>query len=230
VKIDTWTGLRASPACSEYTEEKKVLNVTEKWAVRWIKNTDAGKAWAEKYGFKAPVTFIPERECRVDDPHPLIVFAGLNENQVVTSPPLDIYAVVDVSKDFKEFQLRYGLGDNPVEWVKLGNTYTRQIKQPELLISWDMKDVPPGKFTLNIRLDGTNGYAKKSLHLLNQIPTATPTPTATVTSTPTATSTRTLTPTRTITPTATITETPLPPTITPSPTVTPTPYPTMGLP
>lgn len=234
VKVDTWTGLRASPVCSEYTEEKSVLNVTDKWAVRWIKNTDAGKAWAEKYGFKAPVTFIPERECRADDPHPLIVFSGLTENQVVTSPPLDIYAVVDVAKDFKEFQLRYGLGDNPVDWIKLGNTITRVIKQPELLISWDMKDVPPGKFTLNIRVDGATGYAKKSIHLMNQIPTATPTPTATITSTATATSTRTPTPTRTTTPSPTVTFTPPPATATSTPsatpTSTPTPSPTGGTP
>ena len=87
IEIDTWTGLRASAACSEYTEDKLVLNVTEKWAVRWIKNTDAGRAWAEKNGFKSPVTFMPERECKVDDPRPLIVFSGLSEGQTITSPP-----------------------------------------------------------------------------------------------------------------------------------------------
>ncbi len=230
IEIDTWTGLRASAACSEYTEDKMVLNVVDKWAVRWIKDTDAGRAWAEKNGFKSPITFMPARECKVDDPRPLIVFSGLSEGQTITSPPLDIYAVVDVAKGFKEFQLRYGLGDNPAEYKKLGNTFTRVIKQPELLISWDMKGLPTGKFTLNIRLDGTTGYAKKSIHLINQVPTATPTPTVTLTPTATVTSTSTVTYTPTITYTPTNTNTPTPtrtplpptPTQTPSPTFTPT--------
>lgn len=227
IEIDTWTGLRASAACSEYTEDKLVLNVTDKWALRWIKDSDAGRAWAEKMGFKAPVTFMPARECKIDDPRPLIVFSGLTEGQVITSPPLDIYAVVDVSKGFKEFQLRYGLGDNPAEWKKLGNTFTRVIKQPELLTSWDMKNLPTGKFTLNIRLDGTSGYAKKSIHLVNQVPTATPTPTITLTATPTVTSTSTVTLTPTITFTPTLTFTPEPVSPTPTPTATSTPTPTL---
>ena len=36
VVFDTWTGLRASPACADYTDEEFALNVTDVWAVAWI--------------------------------------------------------------------------------------------------------------------------------------------------------------------------------------------------
>src|SRR3990170_664858 len=52
VLIDTWTGLEASSACDDFTDEKLALNVKDSWAKKWIKKDSHGEAWAEKYGFE----------------------------------------------------------------------------------------------------------------------------------------------------------------------------------
>ncbi len=72
--FDTWTGLRISAACQDYTDEKFALNVTDVWAREWLKDTADGQAWAEQMGFSKPVFFVPDRECTADDPHPILAF------------------------------------------------------------------------------------------------------------------------------------------------------------
>ncbi len=213
IKIDTWTGLKASAACGEFTDEKFAINVSDKWAIKWLKETDQGKDWANKAGFGNNPFIAPERECKPEDPHPKIVFSALSEGQTITSQPLDIYAVVD-APDFKDFQLSYAIGESPVESKKLGNLSNQRAPDPAKIYTWDLKDVPPGKFEMVIRLNSTREgyYAKKYIHLVNQVPTITPTLTATVTATPTPTST--ITPS--LTPTASNTPTQAPPTFTPT--------------
>lgn len=224
IKIDTWTGLKASAACGDFTDEKLALNLTDPWAIKWVRETDPGKQWANSMGFGTNTYIAPDRECRSDDPRPKIVFSNLSEGQVITSLPLDIYMVVD-APDFKEFQLSGGIGDGPVETKKLGDLITKPAKDPTRIYTWDLKDIPPGKFTLMIRLNSTRDgyYAKKFIHLENRVPTPTPTstPTLTPTVTPTNTATPTLPPTVTPTPlpssTPTITLSPVPATATPVP-------------
>jgi hypothetical protein len=60
VVIDTWTGLEASPACDEFTDEEKAINVTDPWAVRWIQRCRA--VMGRQTDFK-PVFFVPQRQC-----------------------------------------------------------------------------------------------------------------------------------------------------------------------
>ncbi len=216
VIIDTWTGYLESAACNEYRQERLVLNVTEKSAKQWITDTDQGRNWAAGIGFEPPVTFTPERQCNVDDPHPKIVFAGLSENQTITSNPLDIYAVVDVSKDFKNMVLEYGRGKDPENWEKLAE-FDSTFKEVELLYSWDLyaDEIEAGDITIRIRINSNEDgrYAEKRIHLSLNVATPTPTITPTFTITPSPTN----TPTATATPTQT-----LPPTATPTPTYTPT--------
>jgi penicillin-binding protein 1C len=227
-QVDTWTGLQVSAFCSDYVGDKFALNVTDPTAVTWIKNVKQGQDWAESIGFKAPVLFVPTRECRSTDSRPNVLFAGLIDDQTINSSPLDIYAVVDATSNFQEFRLEYGIGDNPVEWKVLIEHLKNPVKQPDLIYSWDFANVPPGRITLHIILNSTDGrYAEKHVHLNNQVPS--PTPTATKTLTPTITRTPTLTgtntPTITLTPLPSKTSTPVTPspTYTPTSTVTPTP-------
>ncbi len=233
ITIDTWTGLKASAACGEFTDEKVALNISDPWAIKWIQGTDQGKAWANQNGFGTSPFIVPDRECQVSDPHPKIVFSAFSEGQTITTSPLDIYAVVD-APDFKDFQLSVGTGDNNLDSKKLGGLINQAAKDPTKIYSLDMSDIPPGPFTLVIRLNSTHDlyYAKKFIHLVNSVPTPTPTftPTATFTETPTETPTTTMTPVPTLTstpvpPTAapTNTNTPLPPTSTIGPSSTPTP-------
>ncbi len=214
VLIDTWTELRAGPQCAGFTTEKFALNVDDQAARRWIKKTDAGRAWAESVGFpKKKLFFVPRGECSAESPRPKLVFAAPAEGAVITASPLDIYAQVDATANFKEYRLEYGPGDNPSKWELLDRSQT-SVPQPDKIYTWDVSGLPPGPVTLRIYMESTEGtYAEARLHLDVQVPTPTPT------LTPTPTATATPSPTGTPTPTATPPPT-LPPTAMPTPTVT----------
>jgi len=211
VILDTWTGYKASPECSEFTEEKFALNVEDPWALNWIRDTEDGRAWASSVGFEQPVPLVPTRECKASDPRPQIIFAGISENQTITNSPLDIYAVVNATANFRQFRLEWGAGDDPQEWKPLVVDAASQYNTPERIHTWDLHSIPAGRVTLRIRIDSTEAdrYAEKRIHLTLNVPTPTPTPTptVTVTPTPTTTSTVTVTPTVTATPTETMTPT-----------------------
>jgi penicillin-binding protein 1C len=229
VVFDTWTGLRASDSCNDFTKEEFALNVTDPWAVGWIQNDSQGKTWAEDMGFTNPIRFAPSRECQANDPHPVIEFSTLSEGQAILSAPLEIFAKIDVPSDFKDYSLSYGLGDNPVEWKNLLES-SQPVSQPTKIFTWDLKDLPQGVFTLKITMNSIRGgYAEKKIHLNMMVSTPTPTVTSTPTLTPTATITTTPTPTPSPSPTASPTDTqtaapsntPPPPTL-PGTTDTPT--------
>jgi hypothetical protein len=216
--LDTWTGLRASDACKNFTKEEFVLNITDPWAIGWIQNDEQGKNFARDMGFSESIRFAPARECLSSDPQPIIELAGLSEGQTINVSPLDISGRLDASADFQGYKLEYGMGDNPAEWKMLGES-NQPVSQTSKIYSWDLKDMPAGLITLKITMNSIRGgYAERKLHLIIMVPTPTPTITPTATMTPT--------PTVTFTPSPTVT--PLPtesPTVTPSeipPTETPT--------
>ena len=227
IAIDTWTNLRAGSACSEFTEEKLTLNVTEKWAKKWIRDDDAGRSWAEDNGFSDPVIFTPTRECKSDDPRPTIVFVGLSDGMTISASPLDIYAVVKATENFESFKLQYGIGNNPSKWHTLYKS-DNQEKEPEKLVTWDVYQANTARVTLRIVMTSTKDTtAEKSIHLNLKMPTLTPSPEPTMTNSPEPT--WTIAPTETsiiILPTDTSipSETPVP-ADTPFPTETPSPEP-----
>lgn len=234
VLFDTWTGLRASGECQDFTKEEFALNVTDPWAVGWIQNNPEGKEWASSMGFSDPIRFAPPRECLSSDPHPIVEFSSLTEGQTISSSPLDITAKIDVATDFQDFTLEYGSGDNPVEWKRLAES-NQPANQPSKIYTWDLKDVPMGLITLKLNMTSIRGgNAERKIHLNMNVPTETPTITPSMTPTSTPTSTFTPPPTPTITPTPsetlapTSTPTEIPPTEIPpteSPTETPSPPP-----
>ena len=188
ILVDSWTGFRISPYCSDYTDERFVLNVDEKWARKWIKDTDQGRAWAEKMGFNEEIEFIPERECNEHDPRPNLLFAGISDGQSIDTSPLDIYALVSATDYFKQFRLEYGLGDDPDKWETLAKNIKTPYKQPELIYTWDLEEIPAGMVTLRLFLESTeNTFAERKIKLNIMVPTRTPTVTPTVTETPTPT-------------------------------------------
>ena len=226
VVFDTWTGLRASDSCKDFVKEEFALNVTDPWAVGWIQNDAQGKTWAKDLGFTEPILFAPSRNCQANDPHPVIEFSNLSEGQTIAAAPLEIFAKIDVSTDFKDYSLSYGLGDNPVEWKNLTEN-TQPVSQPSKIYSWDLMDLPNGVMTLRISMNSIRGgYAEKEIHLNISIPTPTTTATPTSTLTPTVTPTPTLTPSPGLTATPITTQTTIPsytPTQTTSPGMTETP-------
>jgi hypothetical protein len=165
-------------------------------------------------GFSDPIAFAPDRECRQDDPRPILRFLSPQENETIVSSPLDIYAVADATGWFDFVRLEFGFGDDPFEWQLLEERRA-PLSEPGILYTWDLIDLPPGRITLRLTLHSTEDtYAETFLHLTLLVPTPTPLPTATPTPTPLPT----WTPLPTPTPT-------LPPTDTPLPTATIVPFP-----
>lgn len=221
VNIDTWTGLEASSQCSDYTSEEFALNVSDPWAKKWVLERNQGKEWARSIGFDEPIFFVPNRECRFDDPRPRILFAGIDDGQTIVTNPLDIYALITATDHFKEYRLEYGLGEDPVEWKALIDHVVQQHDPPDRIYTWDLSDITAELITLRIYVESTkNTFAEQRIQLNIQVPTKTPTPTSTLTITPTNTQTPTITHTPTITSTPTLTQ--VPPSSTPTATATPT--------
>ncbi len=221
INVDTWTGLRASAACNEFTKEEFVLNVKDKWAIKWIQDSSDGRNWAENMGFSNPVLFVPERECKADDPKVKIIFAGLSDGQTITTNPFDIYALADATHNFKKVRLEYGRGSDPSDW-KLLAEFDHKIPEVDLIYTWDLfeDDIEPGDYTLKITVESTEDGRSAEKKIVIRIQVATPTPTITPTATITPTPTETPTPTNTsLPPTATPTlESLLPTPVVPTPT------------
>jgi hypothetical protein len=208
--MDTWTGLRASSTCQNFTKEEFVVNVTDPWAIGWMQNDAQGQDFVSEMGFNEPIRFGPTRECNSSDPQATIELSSLAEGQTVTVSPQDIIGKIDASADFQGYKVEYGFGDNPGEWKFLFDS-SQPVNQTGKVYTWDLKDIPPGLVTLRITMISIRGgFAERKVHLNIMVPT--PTPTMTPTATPTLTTTATLTPT----PSPTIT-----PSATPSPTVLP---------
>ncbi len=68
--IDTWTGLGASAECADFTEEKFTLNVSDPWALTWIKDTDQGREWAASVGFEVPDSICSQARMQRRRPAP----------------------------------------------------------------------------------------------------------------------------------------------------------------
>jgi membrane carboxypeptidase/penicillin-binding protein PbpC len=220
VVFDTWTGLRASAACSEFTNEDFAANVSDEWAKLWLREDAQGRSWASEMGFGDPIVFVPPRECMPDDPRPYLSFTSPTDGQTITESPIEFSARIDANANFDNFTLRFGEGTEPNEW-RLLTGGDQPVNPAGAIYSWDLTDVPAGPVTIHLIMRSIRDtYAEKYLRLNLQVPTPTPTPT----NTPIPTSTPTPTPTTTPTPSATAT---LFPTSTPVPTDTPFTLPTV---
>jgi penicillin-binding protein 1C len=234
VTVDTWTGLGASDACSEFLDEKFAINVDDPWAKQWLKNDPNGRAWAEEMGFSSPLFFAPDRACRLEDPRPIINLSGIADGDTISASPLEIWGRITATAHFDYYRIEWGQGEDPLTWeILVGDNKTPQ-ENMEKIHEWDLSDVEPGIVTLRVYVHSTEGtYAEKRYTLNIQLPTPTPTATPTITETPTPTWTPTLTeipsstptlvpsPENTPTPTPTRTPTTPPPTATPTPSETP---------
>jgi membrane peptidoglycan carboxypeptidase len=222
--LDTWTGLEASNACNEFTQEQDVINTGgDPWAGPWLKS-GAGKDWLEEHGIPRDVAIAPQRECSNKDPQPTIEFRGWKDGDTVTDYVIDIKAVISAPDGIKNWTLEYGLGNDPQEWKQLADG-KGAVEDQTTLLNWNLQEENIGgnAITLRLYVTGNQGFAERKITLGLQLPTPTPSPTFTPTATqpPLPTDTPTPTPTATSIPVATDTPTATP-TSTPSPSATPT--------
>jgi len=218
IDIDTWTGLKASSACQGSVEEKLTMNITDKWAIRWVLQNEAGENWALDHGFKRPIIITPTRACTVADGQPLIQITSFSDGQTLTTSPHELSGVIDATSNFDYYSISYESSAEPGKWVSLVDRNHTPIRTNGKIISWDLSVIPAGQITLKIYMHSTTGgFSEKKYRLNVSLPTLTPTATATSSVTPTFVP-PTTTPTNTVTPVDTST-----PTITPIPTDTPTP-------
>lgn len=208
--IDTWTGLIAGNACPDFATKEKVMTVDDPWARKWLKTAD-GKNWLEAHDLPSSPFFAPDRECSSTDPHPILQFTNLNDNDVIKEVDLPIKGIIDVKNgDFTGWRLEYGLGNDPSDWTVIANGKNK-FESASLISDWDIPNNAGDMITLRLYLsNGDDYYAERRVTLRLNLPT--PTPTATSTSAPA---------------TETPTETSMPPTptetLTPFPSETPTP-------
>jgi membrane peptidoglycan carboxypeptidase len=217
VEIDTWTGLEASGACDEFTDDS-ALSILQILGEAMDPPEDAGRAWAEDNGFDEPVFFVPDRPCTADDP-PAAQFASPCDGDTISETPFADLCQSRCHRQFQALWLEYGQGDDPVDWDTLtedGSPVNDRIRSTNG--TW--LTCRQALVTLRLTVYGEDdNYAELKIRLNLQVPTPTPTPTPTFTPTPTLTQ----TPVPTTTPTPTP-NTPLPPTPSPtgsSPVVTP---------
>ncbi|HVM72481.1 MAG TPA: PBP1A family penicillin-binding protein [Anaerolineales bacterium] len=204
VTYDTWTGLLASPDCTNnYTDEQMEINVTDASARAWIRQNKDGLQWARDMGFKS-YFFVPDRACTSSDPRPQLQFIGLQDGQTITASSLDISIVANASSGFQAWRLDWSPAANPGNWTTLTGNVNIPVTTAAKVYTWDLTGMPNEQVILRLYMQGDgNNYADQNLHLNLIIPTPTPIPTAT----PTATPSMTPSPLPTNTPTATATPT-----------------------
>ncbi|MEW5940310.1 MAG: transglycosylase domain-containing protein, partial [Chloroflexota bacterium] len=212
IQIDTWTKLEASAACPDFTEETFAMRVDDKWARQWLESRE-GQNWLQTNDLPQKFVWAPERECRQDDPHPLLQFTSPRDKQTVAEPELKIEGVADATAGFQAWALDFRPDRLFADWFQLEQS--RQPVRGGLLYDFDLGGVENGTVYLRLRLQGDNGaYAEKIIQLTILLP-----------STPTAVPTDTSTPTATFPPPPTLPPPTLPPPPSPTeipPTVTPT--------
>jgi hypothetical protein len=215
IELDTWTGLEASDACKDFTDEKNVFNTGgDPWAARWLE-TGAGKDWLEAHGLPRNGAIAPDRQCAAGDSHPTIEFHGVNDGDTITKNQVEVSAVINATDGIKTWSLEYGIGNNPGEWSQIA-AGQNVVDRPTPLLNWDVSNIGSNTVSLRLFVTGEKGYAERKITLSLNLPTPTPTPTLSPTVTLPA-------PTDTATPSPTL---PVPTeTVTPFPSATPTPTP-----
>jgi penicillin-binding protein 1C len=222
--IDTWSGLRASDVCDEFTDEKFGINVSDPWAVKWLTQTNEGEAWAKANDFDDPLFFIPQKDCDEADPHPILEIDSPNDGQHINAHDVDVVIKANATANFQDWVLEWAPGENPRnrDWEELEGD-NDPVPNLEGVYTLDMEDLPRGAISLRLTIHSTEDtYAELIIVIYNDLPA----PTAVPTSTPQPTATPTLTPmpsdTPTITNTSAPSNTPVP-SDTPMPSETPTP-------
>ncbi|HDQ72597.1 MAG TPA: penicillin-binding protein [Chloroflexi bacterium] len=222
VRIDQTTGLLANEFCPNQVREQVMVVI----------QSERGREWAQAHPeYFEGLPLAPLEYCN----------EGANFSQVfITSPAPGsaVQGVVPVMGTvqlpaFEQYEVRYGVGDNPDRWDGwISGPHLAQVTEG-LLTEWNVAGLPSGPYTLLVRaFSREQEPVEARVTVFVAAPTSTVTPIQPPTSTPTPVSSPSAT--ATSLPTATAFPTPVPPTSVPptaapsaSPTTMPTEAPTL---
>ncbi|MEA4812906.1 MAG: transglycosylase domain-containing protein [Anaerolineaceae bacterium] len=184
VKVDGWTGLKLSEACKDFPQAITAINIKDKSAIAWL-STEQGKGWAEENGFTNPITIVPERECRMDDPRPIIDLLSVMDGGTIIEDPFKITGVIDATANFRAFTLEWGEGEKPEQWQPLASSNSPVKSPTEIAVMRDLRAIHSPLITFKVTLFGQNDAKIEKFYRMHiNLPAITPT--ATATETPTA--------------------------------------------
>jgi len=165
--IDTWTGMLATPACSDYVDKQMTMNVTDNLVQRWLRKDEAGRALAQELGFDRPLYFTPSGECKADSPHAKLSFENIKDGDVLSDSEININVIASATDGFDTWSLDYAPGNKPGDgdWQNLYNT-NAQVPEPRDIFTWNLGEVGNGKYSLRLRMENKDGgYAQKVVHI-----------------------------------------------------------------
>ena len=206
VNIDTWTGLIAGDACKDFAKEDMTMNVSDKFARDWLRSGD-GREWLEAHDMPRNPSFSSDRECKTEDPHPVLEFQNPTNGATITTTTIPVSGVIDVKNGgFTGWRLEYGAGGDPLG-MDGADPGKQRLPATRVDLQLGLTTVQGNQVTLRLYLmNGEDGYAERKVTINLSLPT----PTASPTLSPTA-----------IPPTAFPTDTPVPVENTPTETLIP---------
>jgi membrane carboxypeptidase/penicillin-binding protein PbpC len=178
--IDTWTGLLATPECSDFVDKKMTLHVKDQDVRFWLRKDDTGRAFAKALGFDRPIYFTPDENCTAGSPHATLSIENIKDQDKLSSDKINIRVIASATAGFEIWRLEFAPGKDPGDndWQVLYES-NAQIQQPENVFEWDISKVPNGEYSLRLRMENQDsGYAQKVVHFRIDYtpPTETPTP------------------------------------------------------
>ena len=149
---DTWSGKLVSAECVSQAKLEQFLNVTDRDAQAWIKNTAAGRQWAQKIGAEK-LDFIPEGDILYPPcGFPTVELLSPPNGMVISSDETEIYAVVYASDGLYEYSVEFARADDPENWMIIQNNLWEPHYNPAVIAVWHLNGLENGDYLVRIRM------------------------------------------------------------------------------
>lgn len=174
VLVDSWTGLRANPACPENQVTQTFANITDTFALQWVSTTNEGRSWAQRVGLPTDARPMPMQECQQGQTFPTVLLNSPTDNLSV-SGTLTITGQISAA-DFARFDIEFA-PQNSANFIRIASSNQQYPSAGSTLTTWDTTAIPNGIYTLRLAAYSVrNGYIFRTVNVqVNNLPTPTPT-------------------------------------------------------
>lgn len=154
---DSWSGKLVSAECAARAEKTDFLNVKEKEARNWIKNTEAGRRWAEQIQAEK-LDFIPDGDILYPPCNfPTLELVSPADGTIISQDEIEIIAAVYSDDGPFSYSVEFTRADTPENWMIIANNlYTPQY-DPGPVAVWYTYGLEDGDYLLRIRMIRGNG-------------------------------------------------------------------------